>query len=334
MRVEYIVRRLLMFVAIIWAAATLNFFLPRLSGGDPIRTRLLQQAAAGGATQQGMEQMVLTYQAKFGLDQPLVTQYFTYLKDIVRFDLGYSLANYPMTVADVMGSALPWTIGLLVTTTVLAFLLGTLLGALLGWRHTPGFVRILFPPLLLFSAVPFFLLGLILLYLFAFQWPIFPLFGGYRPGSIPNWSTSFILDVLKHSVLPALSILLASMGFWALGMRGMMVTAEGEDFMIFAEASGLKNRTLFLNFAVRNALLPQTTALGLSLATILSGGLLVEVIFSYPGVGGMLYQAILQFDYLVIQGIIFTIVLCVAFATLVLDLIYPILDPRISYTRG
>jgi peptide/nickel transport system permease protein len=331
MRLEYVIRRLLMFVAIIWAASTLNFFLPRIGGGDPIRTQLLRQAAAGGAAQSGMEQMVATYQEKFGLNDPILQQYYVYLKDIVRFDLGISMANYPSAVTEVMGKAVPWTVGLLVTTTVMAFTLGTLLGALLGWRHTPRFVRYLFPPLLLFSAVPFFLLGLILLYLFAFTWPIFPLFGGYQPGTIPEWSWSFAYDVIKHSTLPALSILLASMGFWALGMRGMMITAEGEDFMVFAEASGMKNKTLFLRFAVRNALLPQTTALGLSLATILSGGLLVEAVFSYPGIGGVLYQAIQQYDYFVIQGIIFTIVLCVSFATLILDLIYPILDPRISY---
>lgn len=333
MRFEYLLRRLLMFILIVWAAATLNFFLPRISGGDPIRSRLLQQAAAGGAAQRGMEEMVTTYQAKFGLDDPIYVQYFTYLKGIAQLDLGLSLANYPLSVWDVMGTALPWTIGLLFTTTILAFGLGTLLGALLGWRHTPHWVQYLFPPLLLFSAVPFFLLGLILLYLFAFQWPIFPLFGGYKPGTFPDWSFSFAVDVVRHAILPSLSILLASMGFWALGMRGMMITTDGEDFMVFAEASGMKNRTLFFHFAVRNALLPQTTALGLSLATILSGGLLVEVIFSYPGVGGLLYQAILQFDYFVLQGIIFTIVLCVSFATLILDLIYPILDPRISYSR-
>jgi peptide/nickel transport system permease protein len=323
-----------MFVVIVWAASTLNFFLPRISGGDPIRSRLQQQAASGGATQKGMEQMAVAYQKKFGLDRPLYRQYFTYLGDIARLDLGTSMANYPNSVMDVIGGAMPWTFGLLATTTILAFLLGTLLGALLGWRHTPKWVQFLFPPLLLFSAVPFFLLGLILLYLFAFQWPIFPLFGGYQPGTFPDWSWSFAWDVFKHALLPAVSILLASMGFWALGMRGMMITAEGEDFMLFAEASGMKNRTLFFSFAVRNALLPQTTALGLSLATILSGGLLVEVIFSYPGVGGMLYRSITSFDYFVVQGIIFTIVLCVSLATLILDLIYPLLDPRISYTKN
>src|SRR5215211_5019275 len=153
MRLDYVVRRLLMFVVILWAAATLNFFLPRIAGGDPIRSRLLQSAATGGAVQTCMDEMVATYQEKFGLNDPLWQQYLVYLSDIARLDLGYSLANYPETVIGVMGSAIPWTVGLLLTTTVLAFLLGTLLGALLEWRHTPGWVQYLFPPLLLFSAV-------------------------------------------------------------------------------------------------------------------------------------------------------------------------------------
>ena len=137
-----------------------------------------------------------------------------------------------------------------------------------------------------------------------------------------------------HSILPALSILLASLGFWALGMRGMMVSVEGEDYMTFAEAGGMKNWTLFFSFGMRNALLPQTTALGLSFGQILSGALLVEVIFSFPGIGSVLYNAIRQFDYFLIQGIIFTIVLGVTLATLILDLIYPLLDPRITYHRA
>ena len=222
------------------------------------------------------------------------------------------MANYPATVWDVMGSAIPWTIGLLFTTTLLAFVLGTLAGALLGWRKSPRFIHYVFPPLLTFSAIPFFLLGLLLLYVFAFNFRWFPLFGGYTPGSFPAWNLEFAEDVVRHSVLPAVAILLSSMGFWALGMRGMMVTAEGEDYMIFAEASGLKNRTLFFSYAMRNALLPQTTALGLSLGTLLTGSLLVEVIFNYPGIGGLLYFSIRQFDYFVIQGVIFTIVLGVA----------------------
>jgi peptide/nickel transport system permease protein len=333
-RLAYVARRVGLFIAVIWAAATLNFFLPRISGQDPVREKLMQQAAATGSVQTGLEEMVEEYQREFGLDQPLWRQYLTYLSNVARLDFGYSIANYPRTVVSILSYALPWTMGLLLTTTVLGFVIGTLAGALLGWPRSPGFIQYLFPPLLTLSAIPFFLLGLVLIYLFAFRVHWFPLFGGYTPGTFPVLSPSFVLDVLKHSVLPALSILLASLGFWALGMRGMMVTVEGEDYMTFAESTGLKDRTLFFAFALRNALLPQTTALGLSLGQLLSGALLVEVIFSFPGIGSVLYNAIRQFDYFLIQGIVFTIVLAVTFATLILDLIYPLLDPRITYQRG
>jgi peptide/nickel transport system permease protein len=333
-RLAYVARRIGLFVAVIWAAASLNFFLPRISGQDPVREKLMQQAAATGSVQTGLEEMVEEYQREFGFDQPLWRQYLTYLSSVAQLDFGYSIANYPRTVASILSYALPWTIGLLLTTTILGFVIGTLAGALLAWPRSPGFIQYLFPPLLTLSAIPFFLLGLVLIYLFAFRLHWFPLFGGYTPGTFPALNLNFARDVLKHSVLPALAILLASLGFWALGMRGMMVTVEGEDYMTFAESTGLKDRTLFFTFALRNALLPQTTALGLSLGQLLSGALLVEVIFSYPGIGSVLYNSIRQFDYFLIQGIVFTIVLAVTFATLILDLIYPLLDPRITYQRG
>jgi peptide/nickel transport system permease protein len=333
-RLAYVARRIGLFVAVIWAAASLNFFLPRISGQDPVREKLMQQAAATGSVQTGLEEMVQEYQREFGFDQPLWRQYLTYLSSVAQLDFGYSIANYPRTVASILSYALPWTIGLLLTTTILGFVIGTLAGALLAWPRSPGFIQYLFPPLLTLSAIPFFLLGLVLIYLFAFRLHWFPLFGGYTPGTFPALNLNFARDVLKHSVLPALAILLASLGFWALGMRGMMVTVEGEDYMTFAESTGLKDRTLFFTFALRNALLPQTTALGLSLGQLLSGALLVEVIFSYPGIGSVLYNSIRQFDYFLIQGIVFTIVLAVTFATLILDLIYPLLDPRITYQRG
>lgn len=334
MRRAYALQRIGLFFVVIWAAASLNFFLPRISGQDPVREKLMQQASASGYVHTGIDAMVEEYQREFGLDQPLWRQYLTYLSNVARLDFGYSIANYPQTVVSILANSLPWTIGLLVTTTILAFVLGTLAGALLAWPRAPGFIQFLFPPLLTLSAIPYFLLGLVLIYLFAFRIRIFPLFGGYTPGTFPAFTPSFVLDVLMHSILPALSILLASLGFWALGMRGMMVSVEGEDYMTFAEAGGMKNWTLFFSFGMRNALLPQTTALGLSFGQILSGALLVEVIFSFPGIGSVLYNAIRQFDYFLIQGIVFTIVLGVTLATLILDLIYPLLDPRITYHRA
>jgi len=163
------------------------------------------------------------------------------------------------------------------------------------------------------------------------QW--FPVFGGYSAGVVPSFSFGFVLDVLMHALLPALSIVLVATGGWALGMRGMMVTTMGEDYVTFAEAKGLKSATIFLRYCVRNAILPQTTALALALGQILSGAVLVEVIFGYPGIGALLFQAIRENDFFLIQGIVFTVIVALGLTTLILDVAYPWLDPRISYRR-
>jgi peptide/nickel transport system permease protein len=335
MRLDYVVKRFGLLLLIVWLAATLNFFLPRLGGQNPIREKLLQQALQGGYVQAGLQEMVRSYEAKFGLDKPLWQQYLNYLRDMARFDFNYSISNYPKTVRQMMAEALPWTIGLLGVTTLLAFALGTLLGALLAWPRAPAvLVNVLLPPLLTLSAIPYYLLGLILLWVFAFQAKWFPIFGGYTPGTIPHPSLAFWGDLLRHAILPALSIILAAIGFWALGMRAMMVTTQGEDFVTFAEAKGLKDRTVFLRYALRNALLPQVTSLGLTLGHILSGAVLVEIVFAYPGIGTVLYRSIRAFDYFAIQGMVFVVIVSIALATLILDLIYPLLDPRISYRRA
>jgi peptide/nickel transport system permease protein len=185
------------------------------------------------------------------------------------------------------------------------------------------------------SAVPYYMLGLILLWVLAFQFHWFPIFGAYSPGTIPDWSDpEFLKDVAGHMVLPALSIVLSALGFWALGMRAMMVTVQHDDFVQYAEAKGLKNRTVFFRYAGRNALLPQITALGLTIGHILSGALLVEIVFSYPGIGNVLYRSIRSYDYFAIQGIVFGVIVSITLATLVLDLIYPKIDPRIQYAKS
>lgn len=334
MRPDYVVKRVGLFFLVVWLAATINFILPRLSGSDPVREKLLQQALTGGYVQAGMQEMVEEYQKKFGLDKPMWQQYLNYLGDMARFEFNYSISNYPKTVISIMGEALPWTIGLLGMTTLIAFGLGTFLGALLGWPRSPRFLQYMLPPLLTLSAIPYYLLGLILLYFLAFQTRWFPIFGGYTAGSIPTMSMEHALDIARHSVLPALSIVLSAIGFWALGMRAMMTTVQGEDFITFAEAKGLKGSTLFFRYAIRNAFLPQATALILTLGHILSGAVLVEVVFAYPGIGTVLYRAIREYDYFLIQGVVFALIVSIALATLFLDLIYPILDPRITYRRA
>ncbi len=333
MQLRDILKRCGVFFVIVWLAASLNFFLPKLSGQDPVRTKLLQQAQLGGYVQQGIDEMVKVYEVRFGLDRPLWQQYLSYLGDVVRGDFNFSIANYPRTVADMIGESIPWTVGLLGMTTILSFVIGTILGALLAWPRAPRWMAWLMPPLWALHAIPFFLLGLILMYLLAFQVPLLPIFGGYSMGVNPSLSFTFILDVMRHATLPALSIILVATGGWALGMRGMMVTTMGEDYVVFAEGKGLKSLTVFTRYCLRNAILPQITALALALGQILSGAVLVEVIFGYPGIGTLLFQAIRENDHFLIQGIVFTVIVSLGLATLLLDLVYPLLDPRISYRR-
>jgi peptide/nickel transport system permease protein len=330
---SYLLRRAGVFLLIAWLAATLNFFLPRLTGQDPVRVKLLQQAQLGGHVQAGIDEMVKEYDRRFGLDRPLWAQYLTFLRDAARLDFNYSIANYPRTVNEMIAEALPWTVGLLGTTTAVSFALGTFLGALLGWPRAPLWMRWLMPPLWALHAIPFFLLGLILIYLFAFRFPVLPMFGGYSAGAFPAMTVPFVLDLLWHAILPALSIILVATGGWALSMRGMMVTTQGEDYVVFAEAKGLRSLTIFLRYCVRNALLPQATGLALALGQIVSGAVLVEVIFGYPGIGTVLFQAIRENDHFLIQGIVFTVIIALGLATLILDAVYPLLDPRISYRK-
>lgn len=334
MSASYLLRRTGVFLLIAWLAATLNFFLPRLTGQDPVRVKLLQQAQLGGHVQAGIEEMVKEYDRRFGLDRPLWAQYLAFLRDAARLDFNYSIANYPRTVNAMIAEALPWTVALLGTTTMVSFALGTFLGALLGWPRAPRWMRWLMPPLWALHAIPFFLLGLILIYLFAFRFPVFPMFGGYSAGAFPAFTAPFVLDLIRHAILPALSIVLVATGGWALSMRGMMVTTQGEDYVIFAEAKGLRSFTIFFRYCVRNALLPQATGLALALGQIVSGAVLVEVIFGYPGIGTVLFQAIRENDHFLIQGIVFTVIIALGLATLILDAIYPLLDPRISYRKA
>jgi peptide/nickel transport system permease protein len=230
-------------------------------------------------------------------------------------------------------NALPWTLILVTVSTLIAFALGSLIGALLAWPRAPRFIHALAPPLLTLSAIPYYLLGLTLIYFLAFRWRAFPLGGGYDIGTTPSWSLRFVGQAVRHSLLPALSIVLASMGFWALSMRAMMVTVQGEDYVTLAEAKGLKPRRIFLRYAVRNAMLPQITALALTLGQVASGVVLVEVVFGYPGVGNLLFTSIRTFDYTVIYGLTYLVIVSIGVATLILDLLLPKLDPRISYQR-
>mgnify|MGYP005852358445 FL=1 len=330
--VGYVVRRLAVFVAVVWIAATINFIVPRLAPGDPVMG-IIQRMAQQGMRIEGYEQLVKEYRRMFGLDDPLPIQYLKSVTAMLRGEMGYSLSYFPVKVNELIQRSIWWTIGLLSTATLIAFILGTVLGAVLAWHSTPRLVRLFLPLFMTFGAIPSYLVAILLLYVFAFGLKILPSSGAISTGEQLALSPKAVLDVIRHSILPALSIILASLGGWALGMRGMMVTVIGEDYLTLAEAKGLRERRIFWRYAVRNAILPQVTSLAIALGHVASGALLVEVIFAYPGIGWLLYTAIANSDFALIQGITFILVLSVAIAILILDLLYPWLDPRITYAR-
>ena len=203
----------------------------------------------------------------------------------------------------------------------------------MGWRGTPRWLKNLLPISLIFTSVPFFMLAILLIYVLAFGLRLFPFSGGYGREVTLGWNWLFIKDVAYHAILPIMAIVIGSMGFWALGMRGMMITTTGEDYMILAEGKGLFTDRIFWRYAVRNAVLPQVTALALAVGSIIGGAVLVEYVFSYPGMGFQLYNGILASDYTVIQGIVFMMIVTSATAVLIIDLLYPLIDPRITYQK-
>jgi len=323
-------------IFVVWSAITLLFFLPRLSPINPVRERFAELQRSTGWAPRDLERLVKVYEVKFGLNKPLHEQYVDYMSSLLRGDLGYSIMRYPRTVGDLIAQALPWTIGLLSVTTLLTFGIGTGIGALAAWPRSPQWVKGLVTPLVVLAAIPPYLLGLLLIYFIAFRAKLLPMGGAYTLGRFtgPELSFPFLLDVARHAILPALSLILSTVGFWALGMRGMGVTVQGEDYVTFAEHKGLSLRRIFYAYYVRNAILPQVTALALAFGSIVSSGILVEYLYGFPGLGSLLNAAILANDFFVIYGIGLITILAVAVSMMVVDLLYPLLDPRIRYTRA
>ncbi len=333
MPIGYIIRRTSQLLLIVFIAVTINFLIPRAIPGDPIEAALQTRIAITGSTDVNVEEVARVYRAKFGLDKPLWQQYINYWLDIFRFDFGVSLMDFPQPVINKVRSAVLWTLGLMGISTLIAFALGTILGALVAWPRAPKFLHVLVPPFMLMSAIPFFLLAIILISIFAVELRVFPPGGGFSPIRILAFNLPSALDILYHALLPALSLVLGGIGAWALGMRAMMVSVLGEDYITFAEAKGLPPRRIFMWYGLRNALLPQITHLAVALGSILSGAVLVEAMFNYPGLGGILFAAISGKDYFVIQGVVLMLILTLALSLFVLDLIYPLIDPRIRYHR-
>lgn len=327
---SYFVRRIGMFFLVIFVAASFNFMIPRLAPGNPIGAinSRMSQASAGIENGQALFE---AYRKRFGLDDPLYIQYAKYMWNTLRFDFGESLSAYPAEVWDIIGPAIGWSMGLIGVSVILTFLLGITIGALLAWKGTPRLVKALLPITMFGGVLPYYLMAMLLLYLFAFTTRLLPMSGAVNSSLPKGFNWPYISDLISHAILPAASIILTSIGGWALTMRSLVVNTIGEDYMLLAEAKGLPKRRILWWYAVRNAIPPQLAHLGIALGYVVSGAILVEIVFSYPGLGYQLYMSIVNSDYTVIQGITLILAISVGLAVLIIDLIYPRLDPRVTY---
>lgn len=331
MSIKRIISRLLFLILVIWAASTITFFVPRLSPKNPIRERFNQLAQTGGFNPADLDVIIASYNTKFGLDKPLLQQYWDYVSSIARLDLGVSFNKYPRTVMELIMDSLPWSLALLLVCTILSFIIGNLLGAVAAWPRSPNWLRMIATPFVLLMGVPPVIMGVLLLFFVAFRLKFLPLGSSFSTGMIPDWSSpAFVWDVLKHQILPALSLILGTVGGWVLSMRGMGITIQGEDYVLFAEHKGLSGFTIFKNYYMRNALLPQVTGLALALGTMVTSAIVIESQFGLPGLGRVLQEAIRSNDFLVIYGVTLFITIAVATLMVMVELFYPLLDPRIK----
>jgi peptide/nickel transport system permease protein len=322
---RFLLHRLGFFVLTLWAAVTVNFLIPRLMPGDPASAMMAR--FHGRLNPAAIHAMSIA----FGVDshQGLWSQYVGYLHNTVTGNFGTSLTYFPLSVSSQIAQAAPWTLGLIGVVTVLAFLGGTLIGTVAGWRRGGAVDSVLPPVFVVTSALPYFWVGMMLILVFSI-WTngALPNDGAYSLDAVPGFSLGFIGDVLQHALLPALTILITSIGAWILTMRNNMVTVLAEDYVRMGRAKGLSNRRIMYSYAARNALLPNLAGFAMSLGFVVAGAILVEYVFNYPGLGYMLLNAVNNLDYPLMQALFLMITVAVLVAVLICDFLTAWLDPR------
>ncbi|MBV9823519.1 MAG: ABC transporter permease [Actinobacteria bacterium] len=321
---RFALRRLGFFALTLWAALTLNFFLPRLMPGNPAEAMMTK--FRGPVSPQALKALEIA----FGVNtkQSLLSQYFGYLGDVATGKFGTSLYFYPESVGRVVLDAIPWTLGLVGVTTILAFVLGTGIGIVSAWRRGSRLDGLVPPVFVITTAIPYFWVGLMLILVFSVRLQWLPASNAYNITLSPSLSPAFIGNVLEHAILPALALLITTIGTWILTMRNTMVTTLAEDYVRMARAKGLPGRRVMFDYAARNAILPNLTGFAMSLGFVVGGAILVEYVFNYPGVGYMLLQAVNNEDYPLMQALFLLITVAVLAAILLADLATALLDPR------
>jgi peptide/nickel transport system permease protein len=318
---RYLARRGGLFLVTLWAALTVNFIIPRVMPGNEAQAVLATFHGANPGALHALE-------IQFGVNvhQNVLVSYFEYLRNCLTGQFGVTAQGVP--VMNEITSKLPWTLGLVGVTTVLAFVIGTVAGVASAWRRGGRLDALLPPTLFIVSTVPVFFVGLLLIYVFAVKLNWLPLSGNYSVGATPSFSLSFILDVLKHALLPGLSLVIVTSGLWVYSMRNNMITTIAEDYVKTARAKGLATRRIMYDYAGRNAILPNLTGFAMQLGYVLGGAIVIEYLFSYPGLGYLFYTATTDHDLPLMQGLFLVYTLAVLICVLIADLLTAVLDPR------
>jgi peptide/nickel transport system permease protein len=328
---KYLIPRLFQYFLVIFIGLTAVFIIPRLTPSDPVQRTITQLRSMGGFLDPAsMNAFIEDLNEMYGLEGSMLEQYGAFWGRLFKGDFGVSFFQFPTPVNKLIGIALPWTLGLLLLTTIIAWILGNILGGLAGYFSRSRWSRILDTFTMVLRPIPYYVFAFALLLLLAFVFKIF-VSGGTDIGRQFELNLDFILDVLKHAFLPALSLVLIGAASWFQTMKLVVQNVNAENFVQYAKLGGLKEEKIVFKYVIRNAMLPQITSLALSLGQIFSGALITEIVFSYPGLGTLLYNAIITGDYNLIMGITALSIVGLTTAILVIDLLYPLFDPRVRY---
>ncbi|HOP94444.1 MAG TPA: ABC transporter permease [Dictyoglomaceae bacterium] len=332
--IRYFIRRVIVFLLVVIIGVTIIFFIPRaIPQLNPVEVLIRRIQMSGQYMDpNSIELMRESLTKLYGLEGGIFEQYIRFWQGLLAGDLGPSFSSFPTPVINLIKVALPWTIGLLATTTILSWIIGTILGALAGYSgRNKTWSRIFETLANAVRPVPYYILALVLLLLFSYIWPIFPTGGGSTIGYKISFDLKSILIILKHAILPAVSLLIIGIGSWFLNMRNLTALILKEEYVTFAQLAKISDSIIFRKYVMRNALLPQITGLALQLGLIFNGTIITELVFSYPGLGTLIYEAINTSDYNVVMGVSIFSIVAVSLGTLIIDILSPLIDPRVRY---
>lgn len=330
---RYLIPRILQFLMIIFVGITVTYIIPRLAPTDPVEAQISTMMAMGSSLDPAsIEAMREALTDLYGLSGSPIEQYFTFWGRLLRGDLGPSLSSFPTPVSDLIGQALPYTLSLLIPSVIISFIFGNIFGAMSSYYPENRALSVIEVVGQVVRSIPYYIVAIVLLVVFSYFIPIFPFSGAYPIGTRPDWSSpEFILKFLEHAVLPASTLVLVGFGGWFVGMKSLTSNIISEDYVVYAETAGLSKNKILTQYIMRTAILPQFTALAMVLGTVFSGALIMEVVFGYPGIGGLAIRAIYANDYSMIMGITIYSIIGVAVAVFIMDLLYPLFDPRVRY---